>query len=155
MGMDPDARLAYGYDLGTMETFRATPRTEYDSPDLPWLDEDNSDLAEQAKEVLLASVGFTETWERGADGFYERQREAEARLGVEFTFAGSHDYPGFILAATGSAKSVEWTETMALDPAELSLPRPQWDAKLAAALAALGVVPDQGGPRWLVFPFYG
>lgn len=157
MGMNVEATLAYGYDLGSMEDFKATQRGEYGSPELPWFDEEDEDTGfpDAAEKVLLASVGFTEEWAPGLEGHFDRKRAAEAQVGVDFDYAGSHDYPGFILCATGSKQSVDWAETLTLDPAELSLPRPEWDVKLSAALTALGITPTQDGPRWLVFPFYG
>jgi hypothetical protein len=155
MGMDPEARLAYGYDLGTFEDFKATPRSEYGGPELPWLDEDSTDLAAAAEPILLASVGFTEEWTAGNEGFFDRQCAAEEALGVDFDFAGTHDYPAFLLVAKGSQRSVEWADSMTLDPAEIATARPDWDVKLAAALTALGITPTQDGPKWLVFPFYG
>lgn len=160
MGMNVDATLVYGYDLGSMDDFKATERGEYGSPVLPWLsdDEDAEDeqgFADAAETVLLASVGFDEEWTEDSDGFYARQRAAQERLGVDFEYSGSHDFAGYILHAVGSKRTASWAETITLDPAEIALPRPDWDAKLTAALTALGITPTQTGPRWLVFPFYG
>ncbi|WP_433730770.1 hypothetical protein ACQP2Y_20970 [Actinoplanes sp. CA-051413] len=159
MGMNVEATLAYGYDLGSMEDFRAVQRGEYDSPDLPWFDPDDEDASfpDEAEKVLFASVGFTEEWTPASkdNGYYDRKKAAEQQIGVDFDYAGSHDYPAFVLYATGSKQSVDWAQTMTLDPNELMAPRPGWDAKLTAALASLGITPTQAGPRWLVFPFYG
>ena len=161
MGMNVEATLAYGYDLGAIEDFKAAQRSEYGSPNLPWFNEDTedddqvSDVPDAGTKTLLASVGFTEEWSRDVPGFYDRQRAARERLGVDFDYSGSHDYPGFILYAKGSEQSVDWAEALALDPAEIAASRPDWDAKLTAALAVLGITPTQDGPRWLVFPFYG
>lgn len=155
MGMSVDATLVYGYELGSMEDFKAAERGEYDGPNLPWLGDEDADFAEEAEKVLLASVGFTEEWRAGSDGYFDRKRAAEAQIGVDFEFAGSHDYPGYVLHAKDSKQSVEWSEVLVLDPAELSQARDEWDAKLSAALTALGITPTQTGPKWLVFPFYG
>lgn len=164
MGSNPSAHLAYGYDLGSEEDFKAAERGEYGSPKLPWYDTDDEDdedddseptgdFPELAERVLLESIGFTETdW--SADGYFERERAAKARLGVEFTFSGG-DVPGWILIASGSEQSVDWAETILLNPAELAMARTDWDAKLAAALATLGITPTQDGPGWIVFPSYG
>lgn len=153
MGMDPEARLAYGYDLGTYEDFKADQRGEFGSPDLPWLDEDDTDFAAHAYNQLFTAVPNPPQVEYD----FERERSAQAHFGVEFDHSGAHDMPGFILAAAGSTSGVEWSDTMMLDLADLG-ERPGvngWDAKLAAALEALGITSTQAGPRWLVFPFYG
>ncbi len=159
MGMDVEATLAYGYDLGTLEDFAASQRSKYGSPELPWLDEDDEDTGfpDAAEKVLLAAAGFTEEWTPTSrdDGYYDRKRAAKERIGVHFDYAGSHEFPGFILYAKGSKKSADWAETIPLDPTEIAAPRPEWDAKLAAALTALGITPTQDRPCWLVFPFYG
>lgn len=161
MGSAARAYLVYGFDLGTDEDFKAAERGEYDEPILPWLpgDDGNDDevegFADAALRVLLASVGFTEEWSADSEGYFDRKRAAEQQIGVEFDFSGSGDYPGYVLLASGSSRSVEWAETMSLDAAALAAPRPEWDAKLAAALAALGIHPTQDRPRWLVYPCYG
>lgn len=167
MGMTASAHLAYGYDLGSVEDFKAEKRSEYGSPKLPWFDQEEDeddgsepagDFAGLAERVLLDSIGFTEryTEDAGSD-YFRREREAKARLGVEVGFSGHPDYPGWILVATGSEKSVDWAETMTLDPFVLErTPIDEgWDGKLEAALAALGITPTQGGPCWLVYPSYG
>lgn len=156
MGSSAEANLAYGYDLGDDEDFKCAERGEYDGPEVPWLDDDDDDFVEAAGKRLLESVGFTET-DRRADGYYDRKRAAEAALGVEATRSGADGFHGWILIAAGSKRSVEWAETMTLDPGQM-LVEPGtkgWDGKLAAALTALGLTPTQNGPRWLVFPFYG
>jgi hypothetical protein len=162
MGMDPEAHLAYGYDLGTGEDFKAAERGEYGAPELPWLpadedgDSDFSEFGDEVEKRLLASVGFTETNWR-AEGYYDRKKEAEKRVGVEIAYSGAPDYAGWILVAQGSERSVEWSETMPVDLDELTN-RPSyegWDTKLADALTALGITPTQDGPKWLVFPSYG
>lgn len=156
MGSNPRAHLAYGYDLGTSEDFKAEQRDEYDQPDLPWFDVEGGDFVEAAERVLLTSVGFTETDWR-ADGYYERQRAAEAATGVEFQQSGHPDYPGWVLVARGSERSVEWAETMPLDLKELgdAPVTGGWDSALGAALAVLGITPTQDRACWLVFPSYG
>ncbi len=163
MGMNASAHLAYGYDLGSEDDFKAAERSEYGSPKLPWYDpeeddEDDSEptgeFSELAMRVLLDSIGFTERWAEGT-GYFDRERAAEKQLGVEFTFSGSSEYPGWLLVAKGSDRNVSWAEAMTLDPAELAADRPEWDARLAAALTALGITPTQDGSAWLVFPSYG
>jgi hypothetical protein len=159
MGSSAEATLAYGYDLGTLEDFKAAQRSEYGSPDLPWFDEDaeddeDTDFGSAVEKVLLAAAGFTEEWSPGKDGYFDRKKAAEEGIGVRLAHSGSHEYPGFILFATGSKRSVEWSDTMALDLDTLAETH-DWDAKLSAALTALGITPTQDGPKWLVFPSYG
>jgi hypothetical protein len=160
--MSASAHLAYGYDLGSGEDFKAAERGEYGDPKLPWLptDEDGdcvySNFGEEVENRLLASVGFTEADWR-ADGHFERKRDAEKRVGVELDYSGHSDYSGWLLIAKESERSVEWAESMAVDLSELTN-RPSyegWDTKLADALAALGITPAQAGPKWLVYPSYG
>ncbi|WP_426513143.1 hypothetical protein ACPPVO_22455 [Dactylosporangium sp. McL0621] len=59
-----------------------------------------------------------------------------------------------MLIASGSEREACNADVLLLDPAELAADRPDWDAALAAALDALGITPNQGGPAWLVFPSY-
>jgi hypothetical protein len=160
--MSARAHLAYGYDLGTGEAFKAAERGEYGEPKLPWLptDEDGDSvyggLGEEVEKRLLASVGFTEdNWR--VEGYYDRKREAEKRVGVELDYSGHADYAGWVLVAKWSKRNVEWSEAMAVDLDELTN-RPAyegWDGRLADALTALGITPTQAGPKWLVYPSYG
>ena len=168
MGMVASAHLAYGYDLGFGEDFKAAERGEYGEPKLPWLpvDEDGdsvySDFGGEVEKRLLASVGFTEEWmqdesDEERKGRWARHREAEKRIGVELDSSGHHDNPGWVLIAKDSDRNVEWSEAMTVDLDELTN-RPGyegWDTKLADALAALGITPTQDGPKWLVYPSYG
>lgn len=172
MGMSADAHLAYGYDLGTGEDFKAAERGEYGYPKLSWFgthDEDDETegdgFGECVERILLASTGFVEIpWDVRKDynddarkAYYAAKAEAEKSHGVELAFSGSYDYPGWVLIAKDSERSVEWSEVMAVDLDELTN-RPAhegWDTKLADALTALGITPTQDGPKWLVFPSYG
>ncbi|MFC3988751.1 hypothetical protein [Actinoplanes siamensis] len=160
--MSPRAHLAYGYDLGGAEDFKAAERDEYGSPKLPWFPDDDSevdDFGSEAEKILLASAGFAEEWTPAAAkaGYYDRKRDAEKRCGVELDTSGHYDHCGWVLIAKGSEQSVEWSQVMALDSAEMQR-RPAaegWDAKLRDALTALGITPTQDGPKWLVYPSYG
>jgi hypothetical protein len=163
MGMSASAHLAYGYDLGSGEDFKAAERGEYGEPKLPWLptDEDGdcdySDFGEEVEKRLLASVGFTEEWAPGNEGHWDRKRDAEKRVGVELTYSGHSDYSGWVLIAKDSERSVEWAESMPVDLGELTnRPRYEgWDTKLDDALKALGITPTQVRAKWLVYPSYG
>ena len=152
MGMSAGAHLVYGYDLGGGEDFKAAERGEYGEPKLPWLpvDEDGDsvydDFGDEVEQRLL-----------GSEGYWDRKKEAEKRVGVALTYSGHADYAGWILVAKDSERSVEWSETMPVDLDELTN-RPAyegWDKKLTEALTALGITPTQDGPKWLVFPSYG
>jgi len=135
MGSTPRAHLAYGYDLGSAEDFKAAERDEYGSPDLPWVPDD--------------AYAYTFA------GALEKQLPDPRAVGVEFS--GAEESTGWMLIAKGSERSVDWDEAMALDLDELE-GRPAaegWDVRLGEALAALGITPTQVRARWLVFPTYG
>nr|WP_221374528.1 hypothetical protein [Actinoplanes polyasparticus] len=160
MGMSPDAHLAYGYDLGTDEDPRFAEKGEYDQPDLPWFDSEAEDddegekgFVEQLFNHLYAQIDNPEP----AEYDFERQTIAEKHYGIRIKYSGHGDYAGHILIADGSHRSVEWSETMVLDPADLANDplAGSWDDKLHTVIRALGITPTQDGPRWLVFPSYG
>lgn len=154
MGMNTGARLVYGYALGGDEDAdgwliaEASEDGEWE-PD--WLGDD--DVITAAEERLLASVGFTET-DYEVAGYFDRKRDAEARLGVEFV---AHGGEFSCMALATHAVRVEWGEVAELDFAALESARTEgdWDAKLARAIAALGVTPKQAKPAWLLLAFYG
>lgn len=145
MSSDPSARLAYGYGLGS--------RDNMSLDDLPWY-LDGEGVVGSAELALLASVGFTETWETSTDraGFHTRQRDAEALLGVEVIWTGTWDYCGYILAAADCGQEVEWSEVA---PVDLSVPDGA-DEKLRKAIKALpGLTLVNDEPGWLLAAFYG
>lgn len=156
MGQSTDGILAYGYDLGGDEGWKLEGLGEYgEFPELPWLDEDEG-FQESAERRLLAEIaGFTEEWSPGKDGYWERKEAAEARVGVKFDSYCSGDYPMFLLATKvitvhrGSVKDIDML-ALAAEPAANG-----WDAKLRAALAALGITPQQSEPRWLLASYWG
>lgn len=166
MGSSPRAYLAYGYDLGGGEEHWRIK--EYDAKNydlqLDWYkaddrDEDEeteSDFVESAKKRLLASVGFTEEWTPNT-GYWERLKEAEERVGVEFDRPGHSDYPGGYIVYTDRLISAAWGEVVSLDLRELQSEQQakNADAKLAAAVKALGITPLQAEPRWLLYAYYG
>lgn len=156
MGQSTDGILAYGYDLG--EGFEKIQEAgEYgELPPLTWFDpEHTDDLIEAAELHLLAQVaGFTETdW--SADGYFDRQRKAKARLGVQFETYCSDSCPMHLLAAKvitvrrGAVEDIDMT-ALAVEP-EMN----GWNDKLRAALTALGITPQQAEPRWLLASYWG
>ncbi len=160
MGMNLDATLAYGYDLGTDEDPKFAEKDRYGQPELDWFDPEAEDEDEGAKGFveqlfnhLYAQIDNPEPAEY--DFQRQRQRVAEQHYGVKIAHSGSHEYPGYILIVPIIQESVNWSDTLALDPAVIGEPRPEWDAKLTAVLKTLGITPTQDGPKWLVFPCYG
>jgi hypothetical protein len=156
MGTSTDAVLAYGYDL-CGEPWKIREIGEYDEPVLDWYDEeDDSDFAAQAERRLLASIGFTETWETSTgDGYFKREEEAKARLGVTFETYCKDDYPLFILAAHVITVSRGDSEILDL-PALMNAPVEHgWDDNLRAACEALGITPTQETPAWVLVSYWG
>jgi hypothetical protein len=146
MGQSTNGMLAYGYDLGGEEGWKLEGLGEYDElPELDWYspeDEEGDGFQEAAERRLLAELaGFTETWSSGSEGYFEREREAKARIGVKFGTHCSGDYPMFLLAAKvitvhrGSVKDIDMA-ALAVEP-EMN----GWDEKLRRAVEALGIAP--------------
>lgn len=158
MGRSTDAILAYGYDLGGSDGWKVHDAGEYgELPALNWYtpDEDADEFQEAAERQLLTQIaGFTETdWQ--AEGYFARQREAKALTGVEFETYGSGDYPMLLLAA--HVTTVRFGDCEEIDPVDLQQrpERKDWDAKLTAALGALGIRPTQERARWLLCSYWG
>ncbi len=179
MGSDPRAHLAYGFDLGTAEEWYLAETTgEYGELVLPWYDETRDDDEHDEERDPFAVALMNQLYHLipdppAADGDYERESAAERHWEVELDYPGAEGSTGYVLIATGSERSVEWADTMALDPGEM-LVEPAakgWDVKVAAAITALGITPVRPdsdadgprhqrpkvpiGPRWLVYPSYG
>lgn len=156
MGQSTDGILAYGYDLGGDEGWKIEGLGEYgEFPELPWLD-DTDGFQESAERRLLAEIaGFTERWAQGSEGYWDREREAKARVGVQFDTYCSGDYPMYLLATKvitvyrGDVKDIDMA-ALAVEP-EMN----GWDEKLRAALTALGITPQQAEPRWLLASYWG
>lgn len=159
MGQSTNGVLAYGYDLGGGDgDWKIEEVGEYGEWEPEWLevdeDEDSEDLITQAGERLMASVGFTETdWH--ADGFFDREKAAKARLGVEFESYCSGDYPMWLLAA--HKITVYRGDCEPIDFAELEKLRAEgdWDTKFAHAVQVLGITPKQAKPGWLLVSYWG
>ncbi|WP_433364195.1 hypothetical protein [Streptosporangium sp. CA-115845] len=160
MGSSPTGVLAYGYALGGAGGWNISEVDEYDGIDpakVTWYDDDDEedDFTKQAERRLLDASGFTETYEDGHEGYFAREREAKARLGVEFYGHGYDE--GQVYALVTKTITVDWGESKVLDlPALLAEPAEKgWDDKLRAALTALGITPTQEQPAWLLCTYYG
>ena len=159
MGTSTDAILAYGYDLSG-EPWKIRETDEYggiDADKLAWYDEDNeeADFDGQAEHRLLVAAGFTEVYEDGRPGYFAREEEARARLGVAFETYCKDDYPLYILAA--KVITVSRGDSQVLDlPALMGEPAEHgWDDKLRAACQVLGITPTQASPGWVLVSYWG
>ena len=155
MGMDATAKLVYGYHLGGDEFgWDLEGLDEFESPTFDWYDPENEDgdgFSEAVENQLFIHAGFTETdWQ--AEGYWDRRKEAQARISVEIEVYCSYDYPGYILAAKsieayqGRVKEIDQHDLEQLEDA---------DAQLEAALDALGLRPKQKRPQLLLCSIYG
>jgi hypothetical protein len=143
MGISTDAILAYGYDLG------------YDPVPTWWSnlseeEQENEGFADLAKTQMLASIGFTEKWAKGNEGYFDRKREAKKQLGVEVIYYCSYDYPMYILAAKefrAYRGDVEIIDSLDIDL--------DWDDKLKSALKSLEIKPINEHPQWMLVSMWG
>lgn len=158
MGTSTNGILFYGYNLGGGEDeWHIEEAGEYGEWEPDWYDaedEDGPDIVTAAENRLLASVGFTETDWR-ADGYFSRQAEAEARLGVVVDSHCSGDYPIYFLAAHKITVRRGYAEEIDLTQLEASRVEQDWDGKLRAAVEALGITPKQAKPMWLLVSYWG
>jgi len=156
--------LVYGYDLGGGEDdgWKVREAGEYGELRVPWLPDPDTeeatedlDIPDEMKRCLLIASGFTETYEDGREGYFGRESEAEAALGIELESYCSGEYPMYILAAkvlTAHRGDCDVLDLAALsDPATLAA----YDQKLNAALAVLGITPVQDKPAWLLCSYWG
>lgn len=158
MGMSTNAMLVYGYHLGSDDGgWLLEGVGEYgELPTLDWhdSDSDDADFGTDIELRLLASVGFTETdW--STDGYYDRKREAQARLGVELESHCSGDYPMWLLAAKGITAYRGDAKEIDFQALQAEVEQAGADAKLQAALDALGLRPTQARPQWLLCSYWG
>lgn len=162
MGYAADGLLVYGVslggeedgwkiqDLGRWETWRPSwlMPSEDDSEEYA-----HSSYADDAMKVLLRAAGFTET-DRDADGYYERKKEAEQRVGVSFVQHGHYNFRQFII--TTFHFSANQTRVQGIDPDIIATaPTELWDGRIQDALDVLGIKPVQEKPTWLLTASYG
>lgn len=154
MGRSTDAILAYGYDLGSDENDEWSVREvdEYGSLKVPWFDldvEEDLDFSEAITDQLLAVAGFTEE-DDGSASYYERREAALDSLGVQVISHCSDTVPMYVLAAASLEASrgnpQDATALLAAD----EVTRREWDERLAAVLAGLGLTPVADKPVWLL-----
>jgi hypothetical protein len=157
MGMSTKGVLAYGYHLGGGDSgWDVREAGEYGELNLDWHGEEaEDDFAAAAEARLLAEIaGFTEQWGDNPDGeYWTRHKAAKARLGVELETYCQSDYPTYVLAAkviTAHGGDVE-----VLDLGALATVPPEWNERLAAAVAALGITPTQERPGWVLGSYRG
>lgn len=155
MGVSTDGILAYGFNLGGDEGgWEIAEVDEYGEWTPDWYDEEEEDLVSDAETHLLRAAGFTET-DYKAEGYYDRKREAGARVGVELVSYCSGEFPMYVLAAhhiTAYRGDVKEIDFAALDQKRVD---EGWDEKLRAACEALGVTPKQERPKWMLVSYWG
>jgi hypothetical protein len=148
--MDPNAILAFGYDLGAHGKAKLK---EYDKffglPDVAWYDRgpENYSFIEQAENCLLTAAGVEFTESADLDPLLKQH------LGVWFERYGWDGEPNYVL--TGYVLEASWDDTKPIDFAELNKQAVQHrlDTKLADALDTLGITPTQQRPTWLLCAF--
>lgn len=154
MGVSTNGILAYGFNIGGGDgDWKIQEAGEYGEWEPEWANEDDGTV-ECAEAKLLEAVGFTETDWR-VDGYFERKREAEARVGVEFEGHCSDQCTMYVLAAhtvtayRGDAKEIDFAVFEQQRLAE------DWDGKLQRACEVLGITPTQEQPKWLLVSYWG
>jgi hypothetical protein len=151
MGQSTNAMLVYGYHLGGEEGWQLEGAGEYgELPRLAWYDpeSEDSDFQEAAERRLLAELaGFTD--------YFTRERAAKAQLGVEFETHCSGDYPMFLLIAKGLTAYRGDVEEIDFGALAAEVEESGAEAKLRAALDALGVRPLQAQAKWLLCSYWG
>lgn len=125
MGQSTDAILAYGYIL---------PDDVQD--DVDWADSDSDDYE-----------GFEEE--------SEKRLKAAGVNGVHMTSHCSHDYPMYVLA---TSTTTAWRGSPRIvDPLDM-VTEPDagdWDAKLRAGMALLGLTSEMPAPGWILCSDWG
>lgn len=150
MGMSSDAKLVYGYDLGGDASEWLIRETgEYGGLAVDWYDieaVDGIDFREAMVDRIKAAGLVDDDW----DGFLLDGQPGDLRF-VYYSYEwGAH------ILATHEVESGSYGSAV-VDLAELAAHPdiPEWDAKLAAAIAAIGITPTQDRPRWILCSSYG
>jgi hypothetical protein len=158
MGVSTDAKLVYGYDLGSegdglnvaeAQTSEANPygylKTAWHDGGAEELDED-TDLIETMTRVLYDAIPDAPPVE------YSGQRDTPVKeyYGVWFESHCSDEYPMWMLVAYEVTANRGHLQTLDLDVLTAKPTALGWDEKLASALAVLGVTPTQERPGWLL-----
>jgi hypothetical protein len=156
MGSSAEGILAYGFDIGTGDTWGGSQYgatnfglPEDETPD--WWDNEDEAFEEAVERRLLAVLaGLTETWESNPDNYYRLEREAQERMGVKVVTYGAVEGQQTVIVGV-AVQSADWGESKV---AEFTVPDGA-DELLAAAVAALGVRPWRERPAWLLAASYG
>lgn len=152
MGVSTSAKLIYGYRLKTEDDWLVKEIHGPDSDEwglnLPWLVE-SDDFQDKAEERLREAVGYVEgDFNADPDGWRQRLREADAKVGVKFE-AGGYEY-GDLFLATKTYRA-DLGEVEAVTPGGLLvMSGPTANDRLRRALEVLGVTPLQESPAWLL-----
>jgi hypothetical protein len=145
MGVDWDAHLVFGYDLGFPD--EVIPYDEEPS----WYDPEDDDLHQQLNDALLDKLaGFSDKWTREDTSYWERRSRAEAKIGVEiwnYCSLYERDSAGLILGTKGYRASED--EVAEITSEDLVID-PEWIERLDNAIAALGLKPKNSKPAWLL-----
>jgi hypothetical protein len=156
MSTSTDGIAALGFNLGSDEEWLVEEADEDGGLELDWFGEADNDFVDAAERRLLAAAGFTETWSPDNEGYFQREREAKERLGVQFVTYCSGEYPMFILATKAIQVSRGYVEPLNLDEmAARTTPGGEDEQRLRHALGVLGLTPKQESPQWLLCSFWG
>ncbi|MFD7661027.1 hypothetical protein [Streptomyces sp. NPDC059788] len=157
MGQSTDAMLVYGYHLGGGDSgWELEGLGKYgELPELPWYGPEDDFQTAAERHLLATLTGFTETWEPGKDGYFQREREARATLGVEFETHCSDRSPMYLLIAVGVTAHRGCATPVGFTQLADEVTRQGADAKLRQALDALGIRPRQRRPGWLLCSWWG
>jgi len=140
MSQSTDATLAFGYDLGEAYDY------EFD-----WYNEEEGDFASQAEDYLLAKiVRFTEKWGTYKEGYWERKRQAEEKLGLTVDTHCSCDYPMYALVIPESIYQASRGNPIKIDHVDSNVIPYGWHDRIVKGMEALGIEPD-GPPSWLLY----
>lgn len=170
MGRCATAKLMYGYHLWNENEWAIEAVTDgkygaLQPATFPWLTAEQvadweslyhgGELEELFEERLLAELaGFTETDWR-VDGYHQRKREAEERVGVRFVHHG-YEYQSVALAI-GEPIEADWGDAKPINPVTLLSVADSLvlNRRLEAALATLALKPTQQRAQWLLTAHYG